>query len=201
MEMHKEALIESLKMHDFPKKILDAFRKVKRENFIPEDYKIHAYKNTALPIGHGQTISQPYTIALMLKLLELKNNQKILEIGSGSGYVLALINEIAKNSKIFGVERIKELAENSQRILENEKNIKIINKNGFNGLKEESPFDRILISASLNKIPAHIIAQLKAKGILVAPIKNSILKIKKSAKKNQIEESPGFAFVPFIENG
>lgn len=196
--MNKKELIESLRHHGFSERIIRAFKETDRENFIPEKEKKYAYEDTALPIGYMQTISQPYTIAFMLNLLELKDEQKILEVGSGSGYVLALISEISKNGKIFGIERIKELAENSRKKLKKYRNIKIIHGSGFRGLKEEAPFDRILVSASAESIPKNLIRQLKDKGILVIPVRESILKITKG-KKNKIEEYHGFRFVPLIE--
>jgi len=197
--MNKKELIESLRYHGFSEKIIRAFEKIKREEFLPEKEKKYAYEDTALPIGYMQTISQPYTIAFMLDLLELKDEQKILEVGSGSGYVLALISKISKNSEIFGIERIKELAENSRTKLEKYRNIKIIYGGGFKGLKEEAPFDRILVSASAEEIPEALIKQLKYNGVLVSPVGGSILKIKKTKKENKIEEYPGFVFVPLIE--
>jgi protein-L-isoaspartate(D-aspartate) O-methyltransferase len=197
--MNKKELIKSLRRRGFSEKIIRAFEKIKREEFIPEEEQKYAYEDIALPIGYMQTISQPYTIAFMLDLLELKDGQKILEVGSGSGYVLALISQISKNGKIFGVERIKELAENSRKKLEKYKNIKIIHGSGFRGLKEEAPFDRILVSASARSIPEALIRQLKYNGILVIPVRNSILKIKKTKKGSKIDEFPGFVFVPLIE--
>jgi len=196
--MKKQDLIKILKQQNFHLKILNAFSKIKREDFIPKQYKQHAYENQPLPIGKGSTISQPYTIAFMLDLLELTNNQKILEIGSGSGYVLALINHISKNSEIYGIEIIKELAEKSKQVLENHENIHIINTNGSKGLKEKK-FDRILISASAQKIPEYIYTQLKEEGVLVCPVKNSIFQIKKINREIKKKEFYGFVFVPLME--
>lgn len=196
--MKKEELLQSLKEKGFPEKILKAFRKVKREDFIPKEFKSEAYEDIPLPIGYSQTISQPYTIAFMLNLLEISDNQSILEIGSGCGYVLALISEIAKNGKIYGVERIKALADKSKKLLKNYKNVKIINKDGYYGLKKYAPYDRILVSASFNSIPLHLIDQLKKNGIIVTPVKNSIYLIRKLKGNKEIEEYPGFVFVPII---
>ncbi len=222
--MNKSQLLKSLQQQGFSNKILNAFKKIKRENFIPKELKQYAYENQPLPIGQGQTISQPYTIAFMLNLLRLpeldnktNNNKKlisknktnnkilelkkfkILEIGSGSGYVLALINQISKNSKIYGVERIKQLAEKSKQVLKTKKNIKIIHANGTKGLKQKAPFDRILISASANELPQKIISQLDFGGIMVCVVKNSIFYIKRESKQTKIKEYPGFVFVPLIE--
>jgi protein-L-isoaspartate(D-aspartate) O-methyltransferase len=199
--MNKHQLIESLKKQGFSEKILEAFEKVKRENFVPIEFRESAYEDIPLPIGLAQTISQPYTIAFMLNLLELENkeNLKILEIGSGSGYVLALINEISKNSGIYGVEIIKSLAESSKLRLKNNKNIKIIHGNGSRGLEEYAPYDRILISASYNEIPEHLYPQLREKGIIAASVQSSIFQIKKENNRIIKKEFPGFAFVPLVE--
>ena len=197
--MNKKELILSLKSNGFNEKILNAFNKVKREDFIPNELKEYSYEDNAFPIGNEQTISQPYTIAFMLNLLELKNKQKILEIGSGSGYVLALINEISKNSKVYGIERVHELAEKSRKILDNYKNIKILHGNALDLINEFGKFDRILVSASSSKMPEKLINHLNENGILAIPIKNSIFQIKKTKNKIFKKESPGFVFVPLIE--
>ena len=200
--MKKKDLIQQLRNQEFSQKIIKAFEKVNRSEFISKKQKKYSYYNIALPIGKGQTISQPYTIAFMLTLLKLKNNQKILEVGTGSGYVLALINEISKDSEIYGIERIKELMEKSKKILKNKKNIKIIQSDGskgFPGVKGKD-FDRILVSAAAQEIPQKLVKQLKIGGILVAPVRNSIIFVKKHPKKDKIKEYPGFRFVPLIES-
>ncbi len=203
--MNKEELIKSLEEKKFPQKIIEAFSKVKREDFSPYQFRGKAYEDTALPIGKGQTISQPSTIAIMLSLLELKKGQKVLEIGSGSGYVLALIAEIiGETGKIFGLEIIPELIKKSKENLENYKNIKIYRKNGSNGLPEEGRFDRILVSAALREIPEKLMAQLKHNGILVAPqgsrFEQELITIQRISE-NEFEmkkKIPGFIFVPFV---
>jgi len=200
--MKKSQLLQSLKQKGFSKQIVGAFSKVKRENFIPEKLKAHAYEDTALPIGKAQTISQPYTIAMMLSLLELKTGQKVLEIGSGCGYVLALISKIT-NNKVFGIEIIKELVKKSKKNLKNYKNIKIYNRDGSKGLKEKAPFDRIIISAGCSEIPKKLQNQLKNNGIIVAPVgsrhEQSLITFKKIKNKLRIKkEIPGFIFVPFV---
>ncbi len=199
--MNKEDLIKSLKNQKFPSKIINAFKKVSRENFVLEKYKSQSYEDIALPISERQTISQPYTIAFMLTLLELDSNksQKIMEVGSGSGYVLALLSEICPKGKIFGIERIKILAEKSKKALKDYKNVKVIHKDGSKGLAKEKPFDRILVSAASEEIPQKLVNQLKFEGILVAPVKNSIVVVKKTSGENKIKEYLGFSFVPLIE--
>lgn len=205
--MNKSQLLESLEEKKFSKAILNAFYRAKRENFVPENVKDMAYEDTALPIGKGQTISQPYTIAMMLSLLDVEKGQKVLELGSGCGYVLALLSEmVGEQGKVFGVEVVKELAEKSKENLEDYNNIRVYNRNGSGGVEEEAPFDRILISAALRDIPEKIMAQLNPKGgILVAPkgsrFEQDLIAIQRNSKETfeMKERIPGFIFVPFID--
>ncbi|MEX2016980.1 MAG: protein-L-isoaspartate O-methyltransferase [Candidatus Pacearchaeota archaeon] len=203
--MNKVQLLKSLKEEGFSRDIIDSFYGVRREDFIPDNLKSQAYEDTALPIGHGQTISQPYTIALMLSELDLKPGQKILEAGSGSGYVLALISKIVgKKGKVFGLEILKSLVAKSKVNLEDYNNVKIYRRNGFNGLPEEAPLDRILISAACREIPKELLNQLKDKGILVAPkgpvFEQNIVVIQRQGAEFIVKtEIPGFVFVPFVE--
>ncbi len=202
--MNKIQFLKSLKQERFSKEILDAFSKVKREKFIPENMKHMAYDDNALPIGEGQTISQPYTIAKMLELLSLKKSQKVLEIGTGCGYVLALISEIVGNKgKVYGIEIIKSLAYKSKVNLSDYNNVEVYCANGSNGLPEKSPFDRIIISAALEEIPGKLIEQLREGGIIVAPIgsqyEQALTSFQKINNKLELrEEIQGFVFVPFV---
>ena len=205
MNSKKQLLLKSLDEKGFSKEILNAFSKVKREDFVPENLKSRSYEDIPLPLGFQQTISQPYTIATMLSLLELKRDLKILEVGSGCGYVLALLsNIVGKNGKVFGIEIIKELAEKSKENLKSYKNVEIKIGNGRLGLPEESPFNRILISAGYKEIPKPLISQLKEKGIIVAPIGNSygqdLIAYQKIKHKLKIKRKiPGFIFVPLVD--
>ena len=192
--MNKKELLYYLSSIGFSKKIINAFEKVKRENFVPENLKDLSYEDTALPLQEGATISQPSTIAFMLDLLNLEGKEKVLEIGSGSGYVLALLSHLTKG-KIYGVEIITSLAERSRKILEKNKQIEIYNKDGSKSFSEKAPFDRVLISASADKLPEHLYDQLSQNGIIVASVKNSIFCIKKK-KTITKKEYPGFVFVP-----
>lgn len=194
----KEKLIKSLREEKFEGKIVRAFEKVKREDFLDKSLERFAYDDVALPTEHGQTTSQPYTIAFMLELLEMKDNLKILEVSSGSGYVLALMNEISKNSEIYGVERVKTLVEKSRKVVESE-NVKIIYSDGSEGLKEFAPYDRILVSASSDELPSAMVEQLKVGGIMVACVGSSLWKVKKKKSGEKIEKFPGFVFVPMME--
>ena len=205
----KKNLLNSLKNSGIEGYIIDAFSKVKREEFMPKELKQVAYKDTSQPIGHGQTISQPYTIGLMLMMLNPKksrNINKVLEIGSGSGYVLALMSEIyGKNVEIYGIERLTPIYENSIKNLKNYSNVKVYNKNGFDGLKEHGPFDRILISAAIDEIPKVLVKQLNKNGVIVAPIYNPqkncqdlVAYQKQGNKLVDIDIKRDFLFVPFI---
>lgn len=202
MATQKERLLLSLKEQGFSDDLIKAFAKVKRESFIPEKFADYVYEDIALPLEEGSTISQPSTIAFILSLLELKQNQKILEIGSGSGYVLALISEIIKLGRIYGIEISKTLAISSKRALMNQSNIEIINRSGVHGLPEAKPFDRILVSAALRdrKVINRLIEQLSDPGIIVFPIGESLIKVKKEDGHITESEQQGFRFVSFIED-
>ncbi len=208
--MNKEELLASLRKKGFSQDIIDAFGRVKREDFVPQNLVGYAYEDMALPVVEGSTLSQPSTIAFMLDLLEPKDGQKILEIGSGSGYALALLSEIAPNGKIYGIEIIQSIAIESKKYLADRKNIEVITRSGENGLPEFAPYDRILISASCPEVPYHLLSQLTEDGILVAAVKQSIFQLKKqkSALSRKIGEKsqdvieaeyPGFAFVPLVK--
>ena len=134
------------------------------------------------------------------KTNNLEDNQKILEIGSGSGYVLALINELSPDSQIYGVERLGALALKSQKVLKNKENIHIFKKDGYDGLKKYAPYNRILISAAADELPKHLISQLVNGGIMVLPVQNSIFHIKRTSHGFIKREFPGFVFVPLIKD-
>ena len=195
--MYKHELLEKLKNLGFEQDIISAFEKVQREKFVPSNLQEYAYEDTALPIGHGQTISQPYTIAFMLKLLDFKPHHKILEVGSGSGYVLSLLNAMGQNSEIYGTEIIKELYEESKQRLNNHDNVKIYEAGEALGMPEQS-FDRILVSAAAEEVPEDLVNQLKSDGVMVCPVQNSIIKVTKFNNDIKTETHQGFVFVRLI---
>jgi protein-L-isoaspartate(D-aspartate) O-methyltransferase len=192
--MSKKKLLESLKQKDFSQEIIDAFSKVKREDFVEGNLKNFAYRDRPLPIGENATISHPYTIAFMLDLLELRDDLKVLEIGSGCGYVLALMSKINKNGELYGVEINNDLAIKSKEYLSDE-NITVVNKNGYDGLREYGPYDRIIVSAAYSKEPKHLLNQLNEGGILISPVDHSIIKYIKNKEEITKESHFGLSFV------
>lgn len=186
--------------------IIAAFRKIKRADFLTEGRKDLAELDEALPIGYNQTISQPCVVAFMFELLEPAEGEKILDVGSGSGWTSALLAEIVgKEGKVIAVELIKELKEfgekNASRYdFTKEGRLKFICGDGTKGREEEAPFDRILASASGKRLPPAWKEQLKTGGRIVVPIRESIwLFVKKPDGELEGREYPGFAFVPLIE--
>jgi protein-L-isoaspartate(D-aspartate) O-methyltransferase len=196
--MEKKDLIRKLRDLGYEERIIAAFEKVDRKLFVPDEYRDFAYDDSALPIGSCQTISQPQTIAFMLRLLNPESGQKILEVGSGSGYVLALLDEMVESPLIFGTERIEALYKRSKIILSDRPLIKIIHTPDRLGLETEAPFDRILTSAAADTLPEELIQQLDNGGILVCPVRNSIVKAAKKNNRVDTEVYPGFAFVPLV---
>jgi protein-L-isoaspartate(D-aspartate) O-methyltransferase len=198
MESNKElvqSLIDSgvLKSKD----IIKAFLDIDRIDFVLPKYKDIAYRDIALPIGYDQTVSQPYTVAFMLELLNLKEGHKVLDIGSGSGWSTALLSSIVgREGYVYGVELLQELVdmgrENiSKYNLENAEISKATDKLGIPG----EVFDRILVSASAKKFPKELLDQLKENGVMVIPIQESIYKVIKKKEEVIREEYYGFSFV------
>lgn len=179
-------------------KIKAAFEKIDRANFVLPKYIDEAYEDYPLPIGFGQTISQPTTVAFMLELLEVEMNSKILDVGSGSGYATALLATLAPEGKVLGIEIIPELAEMGEVNLEkyNFKNAKIEYSDSRQFEKNLKEFDRILVSAAADEIPKNFMEILKPEGIMVIPIKHSVFKIIKKKDSAETIEYPGFSFVP-----
>lgn len=152
------------------KKVLNAMYKVERHLFVPAELRADAYKDCPLPIGHGQTISQPYIVALMTQWLELKGGEKVLEIGTGSGYQSAILAEICK--EVYSVEIIEPLAKEADARFKKlgYKNIFIRTGDGYKGWPEAAPFDGILVTCSPNHVPKPLIDQLKIGGHMVIPV-------------------------------
>ena len=183
-------------------RVLSAMRKVPRHLFVPEYIRHSAYDDMALPIGEDQTISQPYMVAIMTELLELKGDEKVLEIGTGSGYQAAVLAELA--GEVYTIERISELADRAKSKLAEigYGNAHVIVSDGTKGLEDAAPFDRIIITAAAPKIPDPLINQLKEGGIIVAPVGERFSQMLIKGKKEKgvlIEEyHTPCVFVPLV---
>ncbi len=182
--------------------IIDAFRSVDRKMFVLPEHQLEAYGDYPLPIGYGQTISQPTTVAMMLEWLRPEAGQKILDVGSGSGWTTALLARIVgTKGKAIGVEIIPELVSFGQKNLAkfNFPQAKIIQAGKILGHSPEAPYDRILVSAASQKLPQELVDQLAIGGTMIIPIGNSIFRIRKKSETNiSREEFPGFVFVPLV---
>jgi protein-L-isoaspartate(D-aspartate) O-methyltransferase len=151
-------------------RVLDAMLRVPRHEFVPEDYWRQAYEDHPLPIGDGQTISQPYVVALMLESLQLTSNDQVLEVGTGSGYVTALLADLV--GKVFSVERHPALADRARNVLAalGYAKTQIFTGDGAIGLPAVAPFDAILVSAAASELPPALLAQLGDSGRMIIPI-------------------------------
>jgi protein-L-isoaspartate(D-aspartate) O-methyltransferase len=151
-------------------RVLDAFLRVPRHEFIAESYRDRAYEDHPLPIGDGQTISQPYIVAIMLEALELKTADKVLEVGTGSGYVTALLAELT--AQVYSMERHAALAAEAQRVLStlHYTDIEIVIGDGTAGLPAHAPYDAIIVSAATSELPPALTAQLGEGGRMIIPV-------------------------------
>lgn len=202
-ETERKELVEILKSRGITnQRVLDAFMKVERHLFVPEIMKQHAYKDVALPIGMGQTISQPYTVAFMTQELNPQLNKRYLEIGTGSGYQAAIIYEMG--ARIFTIERHHDLYNSALKIFD-QLNLKIAARcsDGTIGWSEFAPYDGIIVTAGSPTVPVNLKKQLAVGGKMVIPVGdkqiqtlNVITKI--SEDGFDTHEVPYFAFVPLI---
>jgi protein-L-isoaspartate(D-aspartate) O-methyltransferase len=183
--------------------VLEAINKIPRHFFMAKGFEERAYQDNAFPIGSEQTISQPYTVAFQTMLLEVRKSEKILEIGTGSGYQTAVLSELG--ARVYTIERQRELFLSAQKLLQKMNySPYCFYGDGYEGLPTYGPFDKILITAGAPSIPEKLLEQLKPGGIMVAPVgeKNSqkMLKIVKSENnKIDTEECGNFIFVPMLK--
>lgn len=184
------------------KRVIDAMRKVPRHLFLDESLWYKAYDDMALPSGEGQTVSQPYMVAVMTELLELNGNEKVLEIGTGSGYQAAILAEISK--EVYTVERFRILSDNANKILSTlgYNNINFLSGDGTLGWPKAAPFDRILVTAGAPQLPEPLVSQLSEGGIIVAPVgdrfsQQLVKGIKTEGKLNKEYHTPCI-FVPLV---
>ncbi len=184
-------------------RVLDAMRTVPRHEFVPESFRVDAYGDHPLPIGEGQTISQPYIVAAMLERLALRDRDRVLEIGTGSGYVTALLALLC--AAVYSVERHAQLAGSAENTLRRlgYRNVRIKVGDGSQGWVEYAPFDAILVSAATAEVPPALFAQLRDGGRMIVPVGPSssqeLQLIGKLGGRAEVQILEGCRFVPLVE--
>lgn len=187
-------------IHD--KRVLDAFLKVPRHEFVPADFRLSSYSDYPLPIGEDQTISQPYMVALMTESLKLKGGERVLEVGTGSGYQAAVLAELA--GEVYSIERFAALADRAKKVIDElgYKNIKIKVGDGTVGWEENAPYDGIIVTAGAPVIPKSLVRQLKDGARLIIPVGTGfgqiLTLVEKTGVSLRTSEICGCMFVPLI---
>jgi len=205
LERARDNLLKHLEYEIADKRVIEAMKRVPREAFVSRDQYHVAYDDRPLSIGFGQTISQPFIVALMVQALELRGDEKVLELGTGSGYEAAILAELAQ--KVVTVECIPELAESARQVLDNlgYSNIEVHVAGRTLGWPEGAPYDAIIVSAGAPTVPEVLLEQLAWNGRLVIPVgsrwQQELLRVTKLRKRNHIENLGGCYFVPLIGEG
>lgn len=182
--------------------VLAAMSRLPRHFFLEGAFEQYAYQDKPFPIACEQTISQPYTVAFQTQLLQVEKRQKVLEIGTGSGYQAAIL--ALMGARVFTIERHEQLHEQARHLLQQLglKGIRTYYRDGYKGLPEMAPFDRILVTAGAPEVPSALLDQLKVGGILVIPVgvdKQRMLRIRRESEADYVQEDHGdFRFVPFL---
>ena len=198
-------LIDHLSTEIKDRRVLEAMRSIPRELFVPRESRRLVYEDRPLPIGYDQTISQPFIIALMTEALELKGNERVLELGSGSGYQAAILAKLARH--VVTTERLKPLAEAARKALDSLglTNVEVHVAEETLGWQREAPYDAIMVTAAAPHVPPDLLAQLKMGGRMVIPVGSRYLqelyKITRGKKGNKIENLGGCRFVSLIGKG
>ncbi len=189
-------------IHDL--RVLEAMRRVPRERFVLPEYQHEAYTDQALPIACGQTISQPYIVALMTQALQLSGNEKVLEIGTGSGYQAAVLALLAR--KVVSIERHEQLSQRAAEVLRQLglNNVQLVVGDGTKGYPPEAPYDRILVTAAAAEVPPALIEQLAPDGLLVMPVgppEHQVLRVyRKRGDHLEVEQLCPVRFVPLVSD-
>ncbi len=205
LERARENLFKHLEYEIADKRVIEAMKHVPREAFVSQEQYHLAYEDRPLGIGFGQTISQPFIVALMVQALELRGDEKVLELGTGSGYEAAILAELAQ--KVVTVECIPELAEAARQVLGSlgYSNIEVHISGRILGWPEEAPYDAVIVSAGAPTVPKVLLEQLTWNGRLVIPVgsrwQQELLRVTKLSKRNRIENLGGCYFVPLIGEG
>ena len=198
-------LIKHLSREIKDRRVLDVMADIPRERFVPEENRHLAYEDIPLPIGLDQTISQPFIIALMTEALELTGTERVLEIGTGSGYQAAILAGLAR--QVVTVERLPKLADTAREVLDslNYSNIEIHLSEETLGWPESAPYEAILVTAGAPEVPSELVAQLTIGGRMVIPVGSrylqELVKITRQKKKNRVENLGGCRFVSLIGKG
>ena len=174
-------------------RVQKAMRMIPRHNFVPH----FPYEDRPVPIGHKQTISQPFIVAYMTDMLDISPLHTVLEIGTGSGYQAAVLSEVAL--RVYTVERIKALADQTKILLEHYSNVHMKIGNGYNGWKKNAPYDRIIVTAMPDYIPMSLVNQLKDGGKMIIPVKGNLILVTKTGKTYTEKSLIGVRFVPLVE--
>ena len=200
----RRQLVEELRRKNlFHEEILEAFQRVPRHFFLDNAFEEWAYQDKPFPIGYEQTISQPFTVALMTQSLGVKKREKVMEIGTGSGYQAAILATLG--ARIYTIERIRALYLSSKELLKEMKftNIQSFYKDGYLGLPEFAPFDKIIVTAGAPSIPELLATQLSIGGIMLVPTgveTQSLLRIERKGEKNwETKDLGNVKFVPFLD--
>ena len=198
-------LVECLSTEIRDKQVLAAMSRVPRERFVPSEYQYLAYEDCPLPIGFDQTISQPFIVALMTEALELSGREKVLEVGTGSGYQAAILAELARS--VITVERVPALAESARKVLDSlgYTNIEVHLAEETLGWLAEAPYEAIIVTAGAPSVPPDLLAQLAISGRMVIPVGSrymqELCKATKRKKKNTVQNLGGCRFVSLIGKG
>jgi len=205
LEAARTRLFESLRSEIRDRRVLSAIARVPRELFVSPDYYYAAYEDMPLSIGFGQTISQPFIVALMTQALKLKGDEKVLELGTGSGYQTAILAALAK--WVVSIERIGELAVSARQVLDSIgcKNVEIHNIGKTLGWPDGAPYDAIIVTAGAPHIPDILLEQLVLGGTMVIPVgsrwEQDLLKVTRRKRKHLVKNLGGCRFVPLIGEG
>ena len=191
----------------FAERVMAAMRAVPREEFVPPDLRRSAFRDGALPVGHGQTISQPYIVALMTDLLDLEAGHRVLEIGTGTGYQAAVLARLVR--QVYSVERIPELAALARERLARlgYANVEVRDGDGYDGWPAQAPYDAIVVTAAAPRIPQALVEQLEPGGRLLLPLgprgghQELVLVTRDADGRVERREMLGVAFVPLVEDG